>query len=454
MKSSVIRLYRSEIKATVLLSYPIVIAQVGTIMMGVFANMMVGHLGPAPIASVGLANSISNLISVLGMGTLAMLAPQVAIGRGQNDTVECRRLLKASLWLGLIAGSILAVVLLGVASVFEIFRQTPEVTALSKGYLSITGISVIPMMLFMALKYFSDGLSHTRVAMFITLAGLAADVCFNWVLIYGHFGFPALGVNGAATGILLTRTCMAIAIFLYLRTSPVFTTYWQPVQESIRPVIARIVRLGLPGGFQYFFEVGAFAGSAVMAGWLGTVSLAAHEIALNLAAVSYMIAAGNAAAGSIRVGEAVGAGSRTAIIRAGTTALIIGIAFMSFTCLLFLTLNRELAELYIKNSQVVDVAGALLIIAGFFQLSDGIQVAGLGILRGISDVNVPTVVTLVAYWVIGIPVGYVLAFPLHLGIQGIWVGLLIGLTISALLLTIRFYRLSRYWQRSQVQPSV
>lgn len=180
-----------------------------------------------------------------------------------------------------------------------------------------------------------------------------------------------------------------------------------------------------------------------MAGWIGTPQLAAHEIAISLAALAYMVAAGNAAAGSIRVGEAVGKGSRSAVIRAGTAAILIAGGFMFLTCLLFITANEPLVELYIKDNSVLPIATSLLVIAGIFQISDGVQVAGLGILRALSDVNIPTVVTLFAYWIIGIPLGYWLAFPMEMGVQGIWYGLLAGLTASAALLTVRFYVLSR-----------
>jgi MATE family multidrug resistance protein len=443
MKSSLLRLYRQEMRSTVQLSYPIVIAQLGSVLMNVAANMMVGRLGAASIASVGIANSIFILVAVVGMGTLAVLAPQVATARGRNDLNECRGLLRTAIRLAIGLGVVLALILLGLAAAFAVFRQEPEVTRLARNYLSITAVSIIPMMVFMGLKSYTDGLSHTRVAMVITLTGLVLDVFLNWVLIYGSLGGPALGVYGAGLAVLLTRIYMATAMFVYLRTSPLFRPYWQAFTGSIRPLANRVVRLGLPGGFQYFFEVGAFSGSAVMAGWIGTPQLAAHEIAISLAALAYMVAAGNAAAGSIRVGEAVGKGSRAAVIRAGTAAILIGGGFMFLTCLLFITANEPLVELYIKDNSVLPIATSLLVIAGIFQISDGVQVAGLGILRALSDVNIPTVVTLFAYWIIGIPLGYWLAFSMGMGVQGIWYGLLAGLTASAALLTVRFYVLSR-----------
>ncbi len=443
MKPSLLRLYRQEMRISVRLSYPIVIAQIGSVLMNVAANMMVGKLGAAAIASVGIGNSIYILVAVVGMGTLSVLSPQVATARGRNDLEECRGLLQTAVRLSIVTGAILTLVLLGLVSVFHIFRQEPEVTRLAGNYLTITSFSTIPMMFFMGLKSFTDGLSYTRVAMVITLTGLALDVFLNWMLIYGNLGMPVLGVTGAGVAVLVTRIYMAVAMFVYLQTSPVFRVYWQTFTGSIRPLINRVVRLGLPGGFQYFFEVGAFSGSAVMAGWIGTAQLAAHEIAISLAALAYMVAAGNAAAGSIRVGEAVGRGSRPAIIRAGTVAIVIAVGFMSLTCLLFVTANVQLAGLYIKDASVLPVATSLLIIAGIFQVSDGVQVASLGILRALSDVNIPTVVTLFAYWVIGIPLGYWLTFSLGYGVEGIWYGLLAGLTASATLLTARFYVLSR-----------
>jgi MATE family multidrug resistance protein len=202
------------------------------------------------------------------------------------------------------------------------------------------------------------------------------------------------------------------------------------------------LRLGVPGGCQLFFEGGAFSGAAVIAGWLGTVALASHQIAINLATVTYMVAAGISSAGAIRVGQAVGIGSQTKVVRAGTVALVLSVAFMSIACFIFLTFNHFLVQLYIQDEAVVSLGATLVIIGGFFQLSDGIQVVGLGILRGIEDVNVPTIIALFAYWVIGLPLGYLLGFTFNMNVQGIWLGLLAGLTVSAVLLTIRFYTLS------------
>jgi MATE family multidrug resistance protein len=255
---------------------------------------------------------------------------------------------------------------------------------------------------------------------------------------------PAWGLNGAGFATLLVRVFMAVSMFLYIFQAPVFRAFVlrPPHTYSYLPLMKKVLKLGLPGGFQLFFEVGAFSGAAIIAGWLGTVPLAAHQIAINLASITYMVAAGIAAAGGIRVGQAFGMGSQPKIIRAGTVSLTLAIVFMSITCILFLTMNHFLVRLYIQDIEVVGIATSLLIIGGFFQLSDGIQVVSLGILRGIEDVNIPTVIALIAYWVIGLPVGYVLAFTFGMNVQGIWIGLLAGLTVSAVWLTLRFYKLS------------
>ncbi|MDO1445298.1 MATE family efflux transporter [Rhodocytophaga aerolata] len=438
------RLYRPDIAATLKISVPIIIAQLGTVLMGVADNIQVGKLGAAPIAAAGIANSVYFLIAIIGMGTLSVIAPQVAAAYGKDDKQECSYLLRTGVRLGLFFGVGLCLVIVLLSYNFHWFRQTPEVEALAVEYLQIIGMSVIPMLFFLAIKQFSDGLSYTRVAMVITLIGLVLNVFFNWVFIFGKLGMPAWGLNGAGFATLLVRIFMAIAMLVYIFRAPMFRAFTQPppADYSYLPLIRRILKLGLPGGFQLFFEVAAFSGAAIIAGWLGTVPLAAHQIAINLASVTYMVAAGIGAAGGIRVGQAFGIGSQPKIVRAGTVSLTLAVIFMSLTCILFLSLNYFLVRLYIQDIEVVSLAASLVIIGGFFQLSDGVQVVGLGILRGIEDVNVPTVIALVAYWVIGLPLGYILAFTFHMNVQGIWIGLLAGLTVSAVLLTFRFYKLS------------
>jgi MATE family multidrug resistance protein len=421
--------------------------------MGVADTVMVGKLGAANLGAAGIANSVFFVIAVIGMGTLSVVAPQVATAKESRDPYQCSRLLRSSLWLGVIMGGILGGILFLLQEHFEIFRQKPEIDTLAKEYLFIIGISIVPMLLFMAAKQFTDGLSYTRVAMYVTVFGLFANVLLNWLFIFGNWGLPAWGLNGAGWATLLSRCLMALMMIGYVWRSSLFKTYIRPLprHDRLLPLIRKLFRLGLPGGFQLFFEVAAFSGAAVIIGWLGKYPLAAHQVAINLASVTYMMASGFSAAGAIRVGEAVGFGSRQRVLQAGTVALILSGGFMAVCCLTFLSANEFLVSLYINDSIVTPIATSLIIIAGFFQLSDGIQVVGLGILRGIADVNVPTLITLFAYWVIGLPVGYLLAFHFDMNVQGIWIGLLIGLSISAVLLTVRFYRLSSSAARFSAQ---
>jgi len=441
---SIYRLYRSDARATLRLSYPIIIGQLGIVLMGVADTVMVGKLGAANLGAAGIANSVFFVIAVIGMGTLSVVAPQVATARESGDRLACSRLLRSAIRLSLVMSLALGSVLFLLQQNFDIFRQKPEIDALATDYLLIITTSMLPMLLFMAVKQFADGLSHTRVAMYTTVAGLLINVFLNWLFIFGKWGFPAWGLNGAGVATLLSRIIMAALMFIYVWKAPLFRDYVQalPLHDRLAPLVKKMFRLGLPGGFQFFFEVAAFSGAAVIIGWLGKYPLAAHQVAINLASVTYMMASGFSAAGAIRVGEAVGMGSRQRVLQAGTVALAMSGGFMALCCLIFLSINQELVALYISDPQVASIASSLVIIAGFFQLSDGIQVVGLGILRGIADVNIPTVITLFAYWIIGLPVGYLLGFSLGMNVQGIWIGLLIGLSVSAILLTVRFYRLS------------
>jgi MATE family multidrug resistance protein len=338
---------------------------------------------------------------------------------------------------------VLCLVLFLIGENFWIFHQPPQVTELAKGYIRILTVSTIPLMLFLAIKQFSDGLSVTVPAMVITFGGVLVNIFFNWVFIYGNLTFPAMGVNGSAIATLLARSAMALLLIIYVFRSKMLKEYLPPLISTFNtwPVLLKIVRVGFPSGLQLFFEVGAYTGAGLFVGWLGTNELAANQIVLCLAAITYMAASGLSVAGSIRVGNAFGGGDKEGVLRAGTVSLILTAIFMMASCFSFIFLNRELVYAFSQDENVISIAATILVVAGFFQLSDGLQAVGLGILRGVEDVNVPTIITLVAYWGIALPVGYVLGFVFDFGIQGVWMGLLVGLTISALWLNGRFFRL-------------
>lgn len=441
---SLVRLYRANIRSTLQLSYPIVIAQIGIVMMGVTDSLMVGGLGASPLAASGIANSIFFFVVVVGIGTLALISPLVAAAKSQKDYIRCSLLLSNGLLIALLITLMTIQILTLANNHFYIFQQKEEVAQLAIDYLYIIAYSSFPMFIFIASKNFTDGLSITKPAMYVTFICFFLNIFFNWILIYGNLGMPALGLNGAGIATFCSRLLMAIGMLLIIFSSTKIRSYI-PNFHIFRfdlPVFVKILRLGIPAGAQYLFEGGAFTGAAIMIGWLGRDQLAAHQIAISLASITYMIALGFSSAGSIKVGDALGKVSRPLIIRYGTSALLLSVGVMTFSCIIFITLNNFLVSLYIDTPAVTTYAVSLLIIAGFFQLSDGIQCTMLGVLRGLEDVNIPTYITLFAYWIVGIPLGYYLGFHTYLNVQGIWIGLSVGLTVSAVLLTLRFYLLA------------
>ncbi|MDJ1482023.1 MATE family efflux transporter [Cytophagaceae bacterium YF14B1] len=435
--------YRKELKETIYLGVPIIIGQLGNVLMGVGDTIQVGRLGASPVAASGFANSVFWLISIIGIGSLMVVGPQTATAKAQGNYAECRRILLSGLYVGFFWGIVVAGLFLLVSQHFELFNQKPDVQALATDYSFYVAFSAIPLMVYAALRQFTDGLSFTRVTMIITLLGTVLDIFLNWVFINGKLGVPAMGLNGAGITTIISRTVMAIGLGVYIVKDNIFKPFISVQSEnSLIPLLVKLIRLGLPGGLQLFFEIAAFSSATFFAGWLGTLQQAAHSIALNMASVTYMVAAGLSSAGAIRVGQAVGLRDRHKIIRAGAITVFLVILFMGTACLTFLVLARFLTSLYTDDVALMTITTSLVIIAGFFQLSDGLQVTGLGILRGISDVNIPTYITLVAYWIVGLPMAYVFAFVLKLDIQGVWYGLFLGLTTSALLLLTRFYKLT------------
>lgn len=450
--------FRAELADTLRLSIPIIIAQLGVVLMGVTDNLFVGRLlGGTALGAAGLANSLSFLVSSIGVGSLTVVAALVSQARGRDDAVAVNRLYRAGLRVAFLlsAASVLASV--GLAFNFGLMGQTPQVARLAEPFMLILSASIVPLLLFIGIRQLCDGLAQPRVAMAITLSALVANALFNYVLIRGIGPFPALGLNGSATATLLSRLYMALAIWLYVRRATVFKPYFSvvergPLGESVR----NILRLGLPGGLTFFFEVATFSIAAVMVGWLGADQLAAHQIAINMASTTYMMATGISAAAAIRIGVAMGQGNQELVFRAGMAAFALSVGLMGAAGLLLLTVPDWLVGLYIdplREPVVYAMAAPLVIIAGIFQLSDGIQVVAVGALRGLSDVNVPTIITLFAYWVVSLPLCYVLGFWLKLGTVGVWIGLLLGLTVAAVLLTIRFFRLSRRADRVTTDQS-
>lgn len=437
---------REHAKSTISLAYPIMIGQVGVIMMGVVDSIMVGGVGATPLAAASLANSLFILVLIIGIGISYAVTPLVAISIGANKVSECKILFNQSFIINLVVGTILMAVTYMLADLIKYLNQPAEVARQAIAYTKILGYSMIPGMLFQTYKQFIEGLSIMRPAMIITLIANIINGLVNWVLVYGKFGFPALELNGAGWATFSSRVFMGIVIMLYVMKSNRFSGYGLKLnmRNLNLPVIKKILGLGIPSAIQYVFEVGAFSFAVIMVGWLGTKQLAAHQIAINLASISFMATLGISSAGAIRVGIAVGKQNVIEVRKAGFTAIVLGALLMAICGIIFIFLRSFLPSLYIHDPTVISYASTLLIIAAIFQISDGTQAVGIGVLRGLTDVKGPTLITFIAYWVLALPIGYLLGFTFHLQVAGVWIGLLVGLTASAAMLTYRFNKKSRF----------
>ena len=426
------------------------VAQLGVILMGVTDNIMVGrYIGKIGLGSAGIANSIAFLIASIGIGGLSVVAPLISKAKAERNISEINRLFRSGIKVSLLFGLILGLIGFICIYFFDIFQQSPEINHQAPTFMAIIIISNVFMFVFVAAKQLSDGLSRTYVAMMITVIGLVINLIFNVLLINGYAGFPKLGLNGSATSTLITRILMLFAMLVYLFKNSAFKRYLQSKYNSLKTsdLVIMIFKIGVPSGLQFFFEIAAFSLAVIMMGWFGENQLAAHQIAINVAATTYMMAAGLGVAGGIRVGEGRGLKSTHKIRISANVAFLLVIAFMTAMMLIIFILNRFIVELYISDVEVIKIAVKLMLIAAVFQLSDGIQVVSLGVLRGISDINIPTWITMFAYWGVALPLGYFLGFTLKLDAIGIWIGLLAGLTISAILLTFRFYHLIKIMKK-------
>jgi len=431
---------KKHIKSTIQLAYPVIIGQLGIIMMGVVDSLMVGKIGAAPLAAASLGNGMTFIILIIGIGVSLAITPLVAIAVGAGKKNDCGIYFRQSLLVNSVLSIIIAVLIFFAADFIKYFDQPVEVQNQAVSYMKIVGLSSVPLMLFQTYKQFIEGLSIMRPAMIIALLANLVNAFVNWVLIFGNLGFPELALNGAGWATFASRVFMAIALMGFVMSNKFFKQYDVSFHyRSINwPIIKKILSLGLPSGMQYFFEVGAFSFAVVMVGWLGTKPQAAHQIAISLASISFMAVLGISVAGSIRVGNAVGMKDIQETRRAGFTASLLGASTMLVSGIVFILFRNFLPTLYVNDQEVISYASSLLIIAALFQISDGTQAVGIGILRGLTDVKIPTVITFVAYWIVGLPVGYLLGFTFKMGVQGVWYGLLIALTTSAILLTLRF----------------
>lgn len=434
-----------HIKETVKLTLPISIGQLGHIMMGVVDSLMVGRLGSAPLAAAVLVNAIFFMIIVLGFGMTMAITPLVAIASGEKKLSTVKDIFNNGFWINIVFSIILIVLTFIVSCMLPYLNQPSDVTILATSYLRIQIISIAPFILFQVGRQYLDGLSIVKPAMYVAIVANFFNAFFNWVFIYGKFGFPAMGLDGAGIATTGSRIFMGGAIFVYLYNSSLNKELvpFISIKKLDRHIIKEIIRLGLPSGFQYFIEVAAFTFSAIMIGWFGKTSLAAHQIAMNLSSLTYMVIMGISSAGTIRVGNYYGARDNRNLRIAGFTAIGLAGSIMLISAASLLFLNRILPTLYIADKEVIELASKLILVAAFFQLFDGLQATSIGVLRGLTDVKIPLIITFSAYWIIALPAGYLLAVHFNLGAVGVWIGLSIALFLVAVSCVTRFALKSR-----------
>lgn len=421
------------------------LSQLGHVMMGVADNVMVGHLGAKELAAAGLANVAFNVLLLFGIGVSYAITPLVATADGEKNIGSINDTLKHGFIINVANSLVLVTVVYFGKNLLYYIDQPNEVVTLSIPYLEIITFSIIPVLVFQTFRQFSEGLSNTWIPMVIVLACNVLNIGLNYVLIYGYAGFPQLGLNGAGWATLISRIVMGGALAGLIYYAPRFRNY-RPgfsIGPYSKELFKKMLHIGIPAGVQFIFEVAAFDFSLVMMGWLGTKALAAHQIAINLATISYMTTSGLAAAATIRVSNELGKRDIKALRKVAFVLIGMALSFMTAWGVIFILGKNFLPHLYVDDIEVITLAGPLIVIAGLFQLSDGLQVVCIGALRGLQDVKVPSVFIFIAYWIIGLPLGYYFGFHTDLGPVGIWTGLLIGLTITATAMLCRFNYMSR-----------
>ncbi len=441
--------YTKEFKYNLKLAYPVMLGMVGHTLVGLVDDIMVGKIGTTALAAVSLGNSFLFIAMSLGIGFSTAITPLIAEADAAGDVKKGKSVFKH----GLLLCTVLGIVLFGVMLLLEPlmgYMQQPEaVVELAIPYLEIVAFSLIPMIIFQGFKQFSDGLSQTKYAMWATLVANLINVCLNYVLIYGKLGFPELGIVGAAIGTLISRIIMVLFIWALLRSKKKFQPYisnlnFRVVQKSM---LKKIVNLGIPSALQMFFEVTIFIAAVWLSGVLGSNAQAANQIALKLSSLTFMVGMGLSVAAMIRVGNQKGLQQFKELRRVAFSIFLLTIFIEIIFAAIFVACHNIFPDLFVNYNnlgdlsntiEVVKIASTLLLIAAVFQISDGIQVVVLGALRGLQDVKVPTLLIFISYWLIGFPISFYLGLYTEYKSSGVWIGLLVSLSVAAVLLFLRF----------------
>ncbi|CUJ11109.1 MATE family efflux transporter [Cognatishimia activa] len=436
--------YGAHARAVLTLGLPLVGGHVAQFAVNLTDTVMLGWYGVDELAAVVLGGQLFFLAFILGSGFAFAVMPLVAAALADEDETLIRRTSRMGIWLSVIYGLVMIPIFWWSKPIFVALGQDPALSEAAQSYLRIAGLGIVPALIIMVLKSFLAALEHTRVVFWITVLAAATNALVNYALIFGNWGAPELGIIGAAIASLVVQFVMVTGAVIYtlgkLPQYDLFTRLWKPDFDAMK----RVFLLGVPIGFTTLAEVGLFAAGAVMMGWLGTVQLAAHGIALNLAGLMFMVHLGLGNAATVRAGNAYGRHDVEHLARGARVAIFMSLAFAVFSIIVFITWPEWLMSLFLGRDDpnfdiIIQVGATLLLAAAFFQFVDGAQALALGILRGIMDTRVPMIMAAISYWAVGVPASYFAGFVLGWGGVGVWVGLGLGLGVAALLLMWRFW---------------
>ena len=437
---------RKEASNTLRLAFPIIIGELAQMALHIIDTAMVGAISYKQLAAASLVINALNIPFVIGIGMTISVSQMVSMAHGRRDSQLVSHYFFNGFILCAITAILISTLLVLGRSVLYHLKQDPEVVELAVPFMKMMGLSIVPMLLFMTLKQFTDGLEFTKTAMVLSLCALPLNTFLNWLLIYGNWGFPRLELMGAGWATLISRTLIFLILGIVILWHPTFRRYvavrknqWILRHRTIRDLL----HIGIPSSLQIGMEAGAFAVSGIIIGTIGAVAQASHQIALSCASFTFMVSMGLAQAGSIRVSNAFGRGDRPKIAEIGKSTLITALIYGAICAAGFTIFKNQLPFLFNKDGDVILLASTLLLFAAVFQVSDSTQAIGAGLLRGIKDVRRPTILVAVAYWVIGLPLGYLLAFPFSMGAQGMWIGLIAGLSFASFFLITRFLKMTR-----------
>nr|WP_315150357.1 MATE family efflux transporter [uncultured Flavobacterium sp.] len=446
--------YTKEFAYNIKLAYPVILGMLGHTLIGIVDNYMIGNLGSTELAAVSLGNSFIFLAMAVGIGFSTAITPLVAEADAEKNDKKIRTTFHHGLLLCTVLGVSLFMLTVLSKQLMYFMDQPEAVVLLAAPYIDWVAFSLIPVVMYQGYKQFADGLSFTKYSMYSIILTNIVHVIFNYLLIYGFWIFPKLGVTGAALGTVISRILMVVFMHYLMMHNPVMKKYFKnfTFKEIKKSIIKKIVDLGIPSAMQMLFEVTLFTAAIWLSGSLGKNSQAANQIALILASSTFMVAMGLSVTAMIRVGHSRGMGDYKSLIVVARSIFLLAIITEAVFALIFVVFHNLLPHLFLNmndpaqvldNTEIIMITSKLLLIAAIFQISDGIQVVVLGALRGLQDVKVPMYITFVAYWIVGFPISFYLGKYTDLKAVGVWIGLLAGLTAAAVFLYIRFARLTR-----------